>query len=123
MTETLVTELRTPEARTALADALHALFQQWGIHDINQIELLGIQEIKKLQQGVPLPDDTDVLERAGQLLAIERALNKLYPYQPGRRNDWVLTPNSMLNDVPPINIMLEGLDGIKKVRELIEALV
>ena len=123
MTETLVTELRTPEARTALAEALLALFKQWGIHDINQLELLGVQELNKLQYGVPLPDDTDVLERAGQLLAIERALSKRYPYQPSRRNDWVLTENPMLNAVPPINIMLEGLDGIKKVRELIDVSV
>ena len=68
MTETLVTELRTPEARTALADALLALFKQWRIHEINQFELLGMQEVKKLQQGVPLPDDVNVLERAGKAL-------------------------------------------------------
>ena len=122
MTETFVTELNTPEARVALAEASLALFEQWGIHELNQLELLGIQERKDLQPGVPLPHDKEVLERAGQLLAIGRTLHKLFPYHPSRRNTWVLTANPGLNDHPPINVMLEGLDGIRKVRELLEDL-
>jgi hypothetical protein len=123
MTKTFVTELKSREARTALADALLALFKQWGIHQINQIELLGMRDLTKLQQGKPLPDEEEVLERAGQLLAIERTLKKLYPYHPGRRDDWIFKRNPMLDGIPPINLMLEGVDGIKKVRELVDSLV
>ena len=123
MTDTLITELTTPEARLALSEALLALFHQWGIHELNQLELLGLQKSNQLQPGVPLPNDKTVLERAGQLLAIERALHKVFPYQPSKRNAWILTANPLLNNEKPITIMLEDLDGIKKVREHIEALV
>lgn len=123
MTDTLVTGLHTEEARIALVDAVLGLFEQWHIHELNQLQLLGLAAGTKLTQGMPLPDDAEVLERAGQLLAIERALRKRYPYQPSRRDDWVMTANPLLNELAPINIMLEGLDGIKKVRAIIEVSV
>jgi hypothetical protein len=34
-----------------------------------------------------------------------------------------MTANPLLNELAPINIMLEGLDGIKKVRAIIEVSV
>lgn len=121
MNNSLVSELKTPEARLALAEAVVALFRQWHIHEVNQLELLSMHNTAHLRMDEPLPDDPEVLERTGQMLAIERALYKAFPYEPDRRNTWVLAPLDALHGDAPINKMLEGLDGIKQVRELIEA--
>ena len=123
MTKTLVTELKSEEARTALAEALLELFEQWGIHEINQSALLGMRDMARLKQGQPLPANENVLERAGQILAIERILARLYPNQARRQTDWIFTANPRLGGVPPINIMLEGLEGINRVRDHLESLL
>lgn len=123
MTKTLVTELKSEEARTALAEALLELFEQWGIHEINQSALLGMRDMARLKQGQPLPANENVLERAGQILAIERILARLYPNQARRQTDWIFTANPRLGGVPPINLMLEGLEGINRVRDHLESLL
>jgi uncharacterized protein (DUF2384 family) len=123
VTKTLVTELKSEEARTALAEALLELFEQWGIHEINQSALLGMRDMARLKQGQPLPANENVLERAGQLLAIERKLARLYPNQARRQTDWIFTANPRLGGVPPINLMLEGLEGINRVRDHLESLL
>jgi hypothetical protein len=123
VTKTLVTELKSEEARTALAEALLELFEQWGIHEINQSALLGMRDMARLKQGQPLPANENVLERAGQILAIERILARLYPNQARRQTDWIFTANPRLGGVPPINLMLEGLEGINRVRDHLESLL
>ena len=123
MAETLVTELTSPEARKALAEAILALFHQWNLHLLNQAELLGLNNMSALNRGEPLPENPQVLERVGHLLAIERALTKHFPFDLNRRDSWIETANPKLENELPLKIMLvEGVEGMKKVRELAESL-
>lgn len=123
MIETLLPQLKSIEGRKALAEVLISLFELWDLHELNQAELLGLKSMTKLKQGEPLPDNEEILERAGHLLALERALNRLYPSQEKKRNNWITLANLKFDNTTPLKIMLEeGLDGIKKIREFVESL-
>ena len=120
--ETLVPELKDPETRKALAEVIIAQFERWKLHEVNQAMLLGLSEVTELRQGKPLPDDQAVLEHVGHLLAIDRALLKLYPYQPERRARWISSPQPRLGGRTPLEAMLGGgIQGIKEVRAAVES--
>ena len=121
MTDTLLPQLKDPEARAALVEAIFALFERWHVHELNQARLLGVDSVSEIKRN-KFPDDaSQVLENIGQLLAIDRALFKFFPYEPTARDQWVFVPQSKLGNETPFAIMLEqGLEGIRKVRELLE---
>ncbi len=120
MSDTYLSGMDTNEGRRALAEVLLAMFRHWGVEAPQQAELLGMEEVESLWQGAALPNKTTVLERAGQLLAIDRALAKKYADQPLLREQWVSNPNIWLRGRSPLQRMLEGVEGIREVRSLIE---
>lgn len=120
--ETLFTRLHSSETRSAVIDAVLALFTRWRLHDINQAQLLGVGDIGNFKYPNLLNPEPVVLARAGDLLAIDRALNRYYAYQPRVCDRWVSTPQKQLNGATPLAIMLtEGYRGIGKIRELVES--
>ena len=120
MAGTYVSGLHSAEARRALAEVLLALFRHWGIHELNQAELLGMAEVKSLWEGGAVPNTTSVLERAGLLLAIDRMLKQLFTEEPLMRDKWVEFPNVALGGSSPLKVMLEGAEGIRRVHALLE---
>ena len=121
MTRTLLPEVHSAETRQALAEAILAVLGGWGVYPAKQAELLGLADIAPLTQGRPLPDDPGVLERAGHLLGIERALKRHYPDDPAARHSWLMFPATELGGQAPLRVMFDGMDGIKRVRSLLEA--
>jgi hypothetical protein len=121
MTRTLLTEVHSPETRLALAEAVLAVLGDWGVHPAKQAELLGLADTAAQRQGQPLPDEPGVLERTGQLLGIERALKRHYADDPAARHAWLMLPAAELGGRPPLRVMLDGVDGIRRVRALLEA--
>lgn len=119
MTETFLPELHTAEARKAVAETLLALFQRWGLHEAKQAELLAVDDISPLRRGDPLPERPETLERAGLILAIDRALQRLYPDDSLLRDGWVVFPNSAFGGLSPLTVMLGGLDGLHRVRRVL----
>jgi hypothetical protein len=120
MTETYLSGLHSAEARRALAEVLLVLFRNWGIHELNQAQLLGMAEVKSLWEGAALPNTTSVLERAGMLLAIDRMLKQQFVEEPLMRDRWVEFPNAALDGNSPLQVMLEGAEGIRRVHALLE---
>jgi len=121
MPRTLVTELHDPEARAALSEAVAALLLRWGVHPINQPRLLGLADATPLVAGAPVPDDPEVLERVGHLLAIDRNLRARYPHNPACADDWMTTAQPALDGKTPLEVVLvEGVHGMQRVRELLE---
>jgi len=121
MKKTLLPELEDPEARAAVAEALMALFARWQLHEVNQAQLLGLTSVLDLKQKIIQADD-ETMERAGHLLAIDRALQQRYVGQPERRDRWVFVANDYLNGLTPLSIMLEdGLQGIMSIRGMAES--
>ena len=121
MTRTLLPEVHSPETRLALAEAVLGVLGGWGVAPAKQAALLGLADTAPLSHGQPLPDDPGVLERAGHLLAIERALKRRQPDDPAARQAWLMLPAAELDGQPPLRVMLDGMDGIKRVRSLLEA--
>lgn len=118
MTRTLLPETHTPETLAALADAVLAVLGDWGVAPARQVGLLGLAAAQI--PGQPLPDDPGVLERAGYLLGIERALKRRYPDDPAARHAWLMLPESGLGAQAPLRVMFDGVDGIRRVRSLLE---
>jgi len=119
---TLLPGLHDFESRIVLSKVLAAQFVRWGVHPHIQSLLLGLDGSMADALNQPLPDDPAVLERAGHLLAIDRALAKRYPYQPTKRDHWLSLPLTLLNDKTPLEFMIKGgLRAIKEVRELAES--
>lgn len=112
-------EIHNSETRQALAEAALVL-GNWGVAPAKQVELLGLANAALLSQGQPLPDDPRVLERASHLLGIERALKRRYPGDPATRHGWLMLPAVRLGGQPPLRVMLDGVEGIKRVRSLLE---
>ncbi len=118
---TLLPEVELPETRAALCEAVLALLDEWDLHEVNQAELLGLPSLDKLRRTGTLPKNEEVLERAGHLLALGRALRLAFPYKPTARRQWVVTPHRILNGAMPLQIMLEGgCEAIEEVRHLAE---
>ena len=123
MRETLLPQLQDPEARKAVSEVLIALFDRWQLHELNQAQLLGLDNISSLRRDKILPDTPAVLERVGHLLAIDRALLKQYPYRSGYRDRWVTIPSDSFNGESPLQIMLtRGIEGIREIQEHLEYL-
>lgn len=120
MAETYLSGLHSVEARRALAEVVLALFRHWGIHELNQAELLGMAEVKSLWEGAALPNRMSVLERAGLLLAIDRMLKQQFTEDPLMRDKWVEFPNVALDGRSPLQKMLEGIEGIREVHDLLQ---
>jgi hypothetical protein len=121
MKKTLLPQLQEPEARTAVAEALTALFERWQLHEVNQAQLLGLTSVLQLKQKI-IQADSQTMERAGHLLGLDRALNKRYSMDPERGDRWIFTPNDYLNGFTPLSIMLEnGLLGIASIRTVAES--
>lgn len=122
MSETLLTQLQDPEARRAVIEVVLTLFEHWQLHEINQAELLGVSNISDLQQDILPSDNSNVFQRIGHLLAIDRALVKYFSYRLKTRNTWILQPHDKLDSEMPLTIMLEqGLEGIKRVSHILES--
>lgn len=121
MTRTLLPEVHSAETRLALAEAVLAVLGGWGVAPAKQAALLGLADTTPLHQGQPLPANPATLERAGHLLGIERALKRRYPGDAAGAHAWLMLPVEELGGQPPLRVMLDGVDGIKRVRSLLEA--
>ena len=120
MVNTFLPQLETPEARRAVTEAVLALLSRWALPEAKQAELLGVRDFSAVAKSMLLPDDASVLERAGHLLAIGRGLRRLCAEEPAA-DWWVTSRCDALGGFSPLVVMLGGLDGIKRVRVLLES--
>ncbi|SCZ64083.1 antitoxin Xre/MbcA/ParS toxin-binding domain-containing protein [Thiohalomonas denitrificans] len=121
MVKTFLPELQSEESRRAVAEASVALLDRWGLDEGQEKLLLGIDAVGPYREGEPLPEKPDVLARAGQLLAIDRALKRRYADDPMMRDHWVKFPNPALGNFTPLLVMLGGREGLERVRAAAES--
>lgn len=109
-----------------LSRVVCALLDRWGLSLQQRYVLLGgdpesaampySAEVALLSTRLP-----DVVNRAGQLLAIHRALRVLFLENADLRFSWVQRRNQALDGKTPIDLMLdEGSAGIAKVLTLLD---
>lgn len=117
----LLSGMHLPEARKALAEVVVEVLSAWKLSPEEQAELLGVPDVAPYHGGEPLPDDPVVLKRAGELLAVERALRDFFAEQPDMRAQWMRLPNPLLSDRSPISLIRREADGALEVRKILEA--
>lgn len=119
-------DLTTEESRSRLAKLLTNLFTRWELNNTEQLNLLGLSPtsrslLTKYRRGGPLANSRDMLDRAGWLLAIHKALRLLYPRNEALRYSWVKRRNRDFDNYTPLELMMrEGIIGIAKVSRYLD---
>lgn len=120
-------DLDDDETRKKLASMLIKLFDHWELDQRAQTNLLGLSELsrstldKYRKEINPLPKYRDMLDRAGYLLAIHKALRLLYPRNPAIRYSWVNRSNRAFDNFTPLEIMQsQGVIGMARVARYLD---
>lgn len=119
-TETQKPKAHSLESRQILARMSVKLFGRWRLSLEDQLTLLGLSQggratLRSYARGKPIGDRQDRIERAELLLAIHAALGRLYPQNMEIKYNWVLCKNERFEGKTPLEVMLEGVEGIKRV--------
>lgn len=118
--------LESRPARVALARQVMKLFELWALSTVDQAALLGLSPdsrsaLSRYRKGDPLAGNRDMLERAGHLLAIHKALRILFPHNRDLVYRWVGAPNRRFGGRSPLDVMREqGYLGIVAVRRYLD---
>lgn len=118
--------LESRTARVALARQITKLFELWALSTVDQAALLGLSPdsrsaVSRYRRGEPLAPNRDMLERAGHLLAIHKALRIVFPHNRDLVYRWVSAPNRRFGGRTPLDVMREhGYLGIVAVRRYLD---
>lgn len=120
-------DMADPEARKKLAIMLMKLFVHWKLDQSAQLNLLGMSEnsrsaLDKYRKGEsPLPKSRDMLDRAGYLLAIHKALRILYPKNKDICYSWVNLRNKAFDNLTPLDVIQsQGVLGAARVARYLD---
>jgi uncharacterized protein (DUF2384 family) len=107
---------------TAELETFFAVAEKWRLSTDEQIALLGSPArstfFKWKKEGGSLPADTK--ERISHLLNIWKALRILFT-QDERGEAWVREKNRYFDGASAMDVMLEGISGIIRVRRYLDA--
>ena len=110
------------EERGRLARLVTRVFQRWGLQEATQLQLIGLHPssrgtLREYRDGKALPASRDLIDRAGNLLAIHQSLRLLFPDNPEIVYAWIAAPNRDFGDQSPLAVMLrDGIRGVLNVR-------
>lgn len=110
---------RSVDIRTAKTQAVLRLFDAWQLTRDEQACLLGI-DIRSLEgylDGRPLANDSVLLSRVANLLAINKVLRLRYGECPDFRREWLRLPNARMEGRSPLDIMMESRAGLVDLRK------
>lgn len=116
------------EQRGRLAKMCMRLLEIWNLDRRQQATMLGVSvktrsTLHKFAQGSPLPDQRDILDRAGHLMGIAKSLELLFPHNPELVAAWATTPDAALGGRTPYEIVeADGLAGLRDVRAYLDYL-
>lgn len=113
---------RSRDERVILARAVSKLFALWDLPAADQLTLLGLNEsnriaLQRYAKGEALAANRDLLERAGHLLGIHKALKLLYPHNDEIVSGWMSSPNAKFDGATPVDVVRRfGFAGLLMVR-------
>jgi hypothetical protein len=116
------------ETRRRLAKMCLRLLELWGLNRRQQAIVLGLSPdtrstLRRFAQGAPLPDQRDILDRAGHLMGIIQSLELLFPENPELIAAWALTRDHALGGATPYEIVeQEGVAGLRDLRAYLDYL-
>lgn len=111
------------EDRAALARAIMAILDRWGLDAAQTVALLNLPEktptrmLRRYRDDTPFPDTREVNERLEHIIGIADALRTTYPHNPSMGLVWMRQKNKRFSRRAPVRVMVEdGLEGIVAVR-------
>jgi hypothetical protein len=122
--------VETPNARQGVGssriptelETFFAMAEKWGLSTDEQIVLLGSPGrstfFKWKKDGGTLPPDTR--ERLSHMLGIWKSLRILFT-QDERGEAWVRAKNRYFDGASALDVMLEGMSGVIRVRRYLDA--
>jgi hypothetical protein len=114
-------ELRSRQSRARLAAMVVRLFDHWQLTATEQAGALGLSAtsrsaLARYRGGEPFADSRDLLDRAGHLLGIHKALRTLLPHNRELAYRWMTQPNRRFGSRPIDLVMKQGFEGLLHVR-------
>lgn len=112
--------------RGALAKMVVQLFEHWKLSTEEQLALLGLgaasrSALTRYRKGEPLAQSRDLLDRAGNLLAIHKNLRLLFPHNRDLAYAWMSTRNKAFGGRTPAEVVSEiGFAGLLMVRSYLD---
>ncbi len=109
------------DSRIRLANLIMRLFELWELSSEDQSAMLGLSKnnqdtLNRYRNGEPFANDSDLIDRAGYLLSIHKALRILYPRNRDLVYRWIKMPNKAFANKSPLEVakdkQIEGLTEI-----------
>ena len=94
----------------------------WELPVKDQLVFLGLspgsyRTLARYRRGYPFANHRDLMDRAGNLLAIHRSLRTLWSHNREIVYDWMTTPNSDFGGRSPADIVREkGFSGLLAIK-------
>jgi hypothetical protein len=112
--------------REKIAPMLMKMFELWKLSTEEQLDALGLSKenrtaLKRYREGHSISSGRDMLDRAGNLLAIHKNLRLLFPRNPELRYTWMKTRNKAFQGRTPVETIQEmGFSGLLYVRSYLD---
>jgi hypothetical protein len=112
--------------REKIATMLMKMFELWGFSTEEQLDALGLSKdnrtaLKRYREGHSISSSRDMLDRAGNLLAIHKNLRLLFPRNQDLRYSWMKTRNKAFHGRTPVETIQEmGFPGLLYVRSYLD---
>lgn len=112
--------------REKIAAMLMKMFELWGLSTEEQLDALGLAKdnrtaLKRYREGHSISSSRDMMDRAGNLLAIHKNLRLLFPRNQDLRYRWMKTRNKAFHGRTPIETIQEmGFPGLLYVRSYLD---
>lgn len=112
--------------RSALARMVTRLFEHWRLGSEDQLSMLGLSTanraaLSRYRKGKPLATSRDMLDRAGNLLAIHKNLRLLFPHDLDLAYAWIRTRNQAFDGRTPVEVIRAwGFVGLLTVRAYLD---
>ena len=111
------------EDRIAMARAIIAILDSWGLSDSQQVAVLAlpkgtpVRAVRRYRENTPLPDDDAVRERVEHVVGIAEALRTTFPRNSQMGPQWLREPHRRFAQRAPLALIVEeGLSGLIAVR-------
>jgi len=107
------------EQKLELTQSIMVMLDEWGLSHHKKMVLLDLpsdiklRTMRRFYQDVPLPEQSQVLERIDHLMGIADALRTSFPLNSQMTTFWLNKINPRFNNQTPLDYMLEG--GINHV--------
>ncbi|MEA3413889.1 MAG: MbcA/ParS/Xre antitoxin family protein [Pseudomonadota bacterium] len=113
-------------ARERLSRMLMTLFDHWDLSPEDRLALLGLDPasrttLSRYRNGAPLAGSRDLIDRAGHLLGIHKALRVLFPRNRELAYRWMTSRNAHFGNRSPVEVVRkQGFAGLLMVRAYLD---